>query len=147
MNATQLRSQGDRELAEKILNERLVKKVNEHLEKQAEKSPMGVRRHLLATSLRLTPSMMPDVHRIVGECRERLGIEIPLELYVYPSATFNAMCIKPEQGRLFIMMSSGLLEAFPDAERRFVLGHELGHHLYGHHDIPIGYILKGKTPP
>jgi len=147
MDASRLRSHGDIDLADKLLEERLVKKVNEQLEKEEEKSPKGVRRHLLATSLRLTEAMMPEVHRIVAQCRDRLGIEIPLELYVYPSTTFNAMCIKPEAGRLFIMMSSGLLEAFPEAERRFVLGHELGHHLYGHHDIPIGYILKGQEPP
>ena len=27
------------------------------------------------------------------------------------------------------------------------MGHELGHHLYNHHDLPIGYVLRGKTPP
>jgi tellurite resistance protein len=39
------------------------------------------------------------------------------------------------------------MEAFPPGERRFVLGHELGHHLFQHHDIPIGLILRGKTRP
>lgn len=147
MDANDLRSHGDRDLSEKLLEEELVKKVIEEIEKEEKKSPGGVRRHLLATSLRLTESMMPGMHKTVAECRERLGIEIPLELYVYPSASFNAACIKPEAGRLFIMVSSSLLESFPDDERRFVLGHELAHHLYGHHDIPIGYILKGKHPP
>ena len=28
-----------------------------------------------------------------------------------------------------------------------MIGHELGHHLYQHHDIPIGYILRGKSRP
>ncbi|MEM9187949.1 MAG: M48 family metallopeptidase [Myxococcota bacterium] len=146
MDAAKLQSHGDRELSEKLRAEPLVVKVNEEIEKEEEKSPKGVRRHLLATSLRLTEAMMPGMHKTVAECRERLGIEIPLELYVYPSATFNAACIKPEAGRLFIMVSSSLLEGFPDDERRFVLGHELAHHLYGHHDIPIGFILNGKRP-
>jgi uncharacterized tellurite resistance protein B-like protein len=55
--------------------------------------------------------------------------------------------VKPEAGRLFILLSSGLLEAFPVPERRFVIGHELGHHLFGHHDIPIGYVLQGRERP
>lgn len=146
MDPLELRSHGDAELAEKLLAERHVVKVNEQLEKE-QKTPKGVRRHLLATSIRLTEKMMPKVHHIVAGCRERLDIEIPLELYVYASTAFNAMCIKPEQGRLFIMVSSGLLEAFPESEQRFVIGHELGHHLFGHHDIPIGYLLRGDEPP
>jgi hypothetical protein len=27
------------------------------------------------------------------------------------------------------------------------MGHELGHHVYEHHDIPIGYILRGESRP
>ncbi len=146
MWAEKLQCRGDRELAEMLVREPIVRRVIEQLEKDEEKGPKGVRRHLLATSLRLTERMMPDVHRIVGDCCERLAIETPLEVYVYPSPSFNAACIKPEAGRLFIMLSSSLLEAFPEAERRFVIGHELGHHLYGHHDIPIGYLLQGGEP-
>jgi tellurite resistance protein len=147
MGALKLRSRGDRELATKLLNDPFVKRVVEALERDEEKSPKGVRRQLLARSLRVTESMMPDLHDEVRLCRERLAIEIPLELYLYPSATFNAACIKPEEGRLFILIASSLLEAFPPGERRFVIGHELGHHLFGHHDIPIGYVLRGNERP
>ncbi len=144
--AISLRSRGDRDLAEKLLGDRFVAKVIEDFQK-AEEAPGTVRRQLLATSIRLTRAMMPDVHRVVDACRERLGVGIPLEVYAYPSATFNAACVKPEAGRLFVLLSSSLLEAFPEPERRFVIGHELGHHLFGHHDIPIGVILGGGMNP
>ena len=39
------------------------------------------------------------------------------------------------------------ITAFSERELCFVIGHELGHHVYQHHDIPIGYILRGKRPP
>ena len=84
---------------------------------------------------------------MADDCIAKLGVDIPLELYVYSSPTFNAADVKPEDGKLFIMFSSSLLEAFEGAELRFVLGHELGHYLYGHHDIPIGYLLKGQANP
>lgn len=74
-------------------------------------------------------------------------MDIPLELYAYSSPQFNAACFKPEEGRLFVMFSSSLLEAFADNELLFVMGHELGHHVYQHHDIPIGYILRGQQSP
>jgi tellurite resistance protein len=147
MKATKLRSRGDRELAEKLLEEPVVKRVIERLEHEEEESPRGVRRQLLATSLRITESIMPDVSAEVQDCRERLAVDTPLEVYLYPSASFNAAAVKPEDGRLFILLSSSLLEAFPGGERRFVIGHELGHHLYGHHDIPIGHVLRGRERP
>jgi Zn-dependent protease with chaperone function len=45
------------------------------------------------------------------------------------------------------MFSSSILEAFSAAEIRFVMGHELGHHLFHHHDIPIGFVLRGQQRP
>lgn len=147
MNAQMLRSQHDVELFEQLLKDADVKRVNERIAKQNEKGNLGVRRHLLSTSVRLSPTMAKSLHATADECREKLGLDIPLELYVFPSPTFNAACVKPEAGRLFIMFSSAILEAFTENEIRFVMGHELGHHLFGHHDIPIGYILRGQSRP
>jgi Zn-dependent protease with chaperone function len=147
MESGKLRCRGDRELAKQLLEERLVTRTVEQLEEQADKGPRGVRRQLLASALRLTPSMLPELAEMIEACRVALSVDIPLETYVYPSATFNAACVKPEKGRLFILLSSSLLEAFEGGELRFVLGHELGHHLFGHHDIPIGYIIEGEDKP
>jgi tellurite resistance protein len=91
--------------------------------------------------------MAPALHKTAAECIEKLDLKIPLELYVFASPQYNAMCFKPEDGRLFVMFASSLLEAFEESELRFVMGHELGHHLYSHHDIPVGYILRGEARP
>ena len=147
MQAETLRCQNDLSLFTTLLEHPDVKRVNEQLEKKAEEGPTGIRRQLLATSVRLTRGMAPEVYEMLDDCVEKLSIDIPVELYVYSSPQFNAACVKPEDGRLFIMFSSSLLEAFKGSELRFVIGHELGHHLYQHHDIPIGYILRGKSRP
>jgi len=147
MNADNLRSQQDRDIAEQLLQTKEVKRVNEWIEKREEEGPTGTRRRLLATSVRLSRSMAPWLHKMNDECVAQLGVEIPIELYVYSSPSYNAACVKPEEGRLFIMFSSSLLEAFEGSELRFVLGHELGHYLYDHHSIPIGYLLKGEARP
>lgn len=126
-----------------LLQDKEVEKVNQAIEQMEKDGPISTRRRLLATSVRLSASMAPDVHKMKDECMEKLGMDVPLELYVYNSPQFNAMCVKPEDGRLFIMFSSSLLEAFQGREMHFVMGHELGHHLYRHHDIPVGYILRG----
>ncbi len=147
MNRETIRYQNDREMAAELLEHPDVVRVNEQLEKMQEKGPMGTRRRLLATSVRLSRSMAPTVHALADACIEKLEMTIPHELYVYASPQYNAACFKPEAGQLFVMFSSGLLEKFDDSELKFVIGHEFGHHVYNHHEIPIGYLLRGKRRP
>ena len=145
--SSKLRCEGDARLAEQLLDQPIVKNVRRQIDEQAELDHPSTRRHLLATALRVTQSMSPKLHATADRCAQRLGVSIPLELYVYPAAEFNAACVKPEAGRLFVLLSSALLESFEDDELTFVMGHELGHHVFGHHDIPIGQVLRGKSPP
>ena len=147
VEADRIRCVNDRDLCDRLLKDRTVKKVNEQITRMEEKTPSGIRRRLLATSVRLSQRMAPDLHKMADSCIEKLGMKIPLELYVFASPQYNAMCFKPQDGRLFVMFSSSLLEAFSESELRFVMGHELGHHVYEHHDIPIGYILRGESRP
>lgn len=147
MQVESLRSGQDRELHRLLLEDPDVKRVNDEIARHEARGNLGVRRQLLNTSVRLSEAMAPDLHHTAAECRERLQLDIPLELYVFPSPSFNAACVKPEAGRLFIMFSSSILEAFSAAEIRFVMGHELGHHLFHHHDIPIGFVLRGEQRP
>ena len=147
MNVNEIRCENDSRLSEKLLKEPDVRRVREMISRAEEKGPLGTRRRLLSTSVRLSPTMAPDLHRMVDLCRERLSIEIPLELYAFSSPQFNAACFRPEEGRLFVMFSSSLLEAFDEEELLFVMGHEFGHHVYQHHDNPVGYLLQGQQKP
>ena len=72
----------------------------------ASQGPASIRRHLLSTSVRLTPAMSKSIHTMAEDCIERLGVNLPLELYVYASPQFNAACFKPEDDRLYVMFSS-----------------------------------------
>ena len=147
MSIENLRCEGDRTLSKKLLSDSMVQQTKKRLQDDTDLNHPRVRRHLLATALRVTPSMSPDLHATVAQCAERLEVKIPLELYVYPAPQFNAACVKPEDGRLFILLSSSLLEAFKGAELTFVIGHELGHHVFDHHAIPIRPILEAQSPP
>ncbi|MEE9333104.1 MAG: M48 family metallopeptidase [Granulosicoccaceae bacterium] len=147
MHADNLRYRNDKEQSDALLTERDVIKVNEAIEKREADGPTGLRRQLLSTSVRLSRKMAADIHKLSDECVERLSMDIPLELYVFNSPQFNAMCFKPEEGKLYVMFSSALLEGFTPKELQFVMGHEFGHHIYNHHDIPIGYLVKGKQRP
>ncbi len=147
MNAADIRCANDLALYEKLTAHRDVKRVNEQIARHEAEGPSGIRRNLLATSVRLTKSMAPDIAKMADECIEKLGVALPLELYVYSSPQFNAACFKPENERLYVMFSSSLLEGFTSQELKFVMGHELGHHVYDHHAVPIGYLLRGNQRP
>lgn len=144
---TGLRCAGDRSLASQLVAHPLVKRVAARLDEHAANSPASVRRQLLATALRLTEKMAPQVHEMVDACVQHLGISDPVELFVYSSASFNAAAVKPEDGRLIVLLSSSLLESFAGNELRFVIGHELGHHVFEHHEIPIGPVLERARRP
>ena len=148
MTAGAIRCTNDLKLSKILLGRQEIKRLNRSIKHKSEQGEQSAtRRHLLAKSVRLSPGMAAGIHQKAEHCIERLGIDNPLELYAYASPQFNAACFKPEDGRVFIMFSSSLLEAFNDSELLFVIGHELGHHVYGHHQIPIGYVLKGQQPP
>ena len=114
-----------------------------------EEKKLGTRRALLAQALHLTDVVAPDIHEVLRACCGTLAVEQDVELYVFPSPVFNAACARPEGGRVFVLLSSALMEGFDPEELRFVVGHELGHHLFSHHDIPTGILLTegaGLTP-
>ncbi|MDB4511914.1 hypothetical protein N9060_00485, partial [Arenicella sp.] len=96
MNASQIRSENDLALYEKLKKHADIKRVNKMIKRREAEGPTGIRRNLLATSVRLTNGMAPDITKMAEECIEKLGVEIPLELYVYSSPQFNAACFKPE---------------------------------------------------
>ena len=138
---TDLRCKGDADLREKLLAEPEIKRA---VEKAREENEAGIRRRLLATSVRVTAEMSPLLHRITEDCRRTLGVETELEVYVFPSSTFNAACVKPESGRVFVLLASSLVEAFDEEELKFVIGHELGHHMFEHHELPIAELLNNS---
>ena len=135
MNAQSIRSEADRRLYDELIAHDAVQRIQAAVAQQA---TGGTRRSLLARALRLTGSIAPREVGLVEDCRQALGGELDVELYVYPSADFNAACTQPEDGRVFVLVSAALLEAFETAVLRYVIGHELGHHVYGHHGLPIG---------
>lgn len=142
MTRLDLRAEGEAELERKLLEDAPLRRTIEELD---QRSDLGARRHLLATSVRVTRAMSPRLEALLEHCRQTLGVGGDLETYVYPDASFNAGCVRPEQGRVFVMLSSALLEAFDDEELRFVVGHELGHHLFGHHRIPVRLLTSEGT--
>ena len=142
MDPDAIRSEVDRHLSEQLLQNRHIQRIQVAMEGQKSSQ---TRRSLLARALRLSPSIAPEECEIVHHYCSVLKVETEVELYVYSSNEMNAGCTQPEDGRVFILVSSILLESFDHDELRFVLGHELGHHIYDHHSIPT-FVGKSSEP-
>jgi len=130
---------GDRDYVLTFQKDELIQKI---LTKIKDNNPVfKSRRHLLKSSLRLTKTLAPVLHEIGLHCKGILKLKADIEFFVYQSDTFNAACYPPDEDKLYIILSSGLLERFKKDELAFVVGHEIGHVLFEHFNYPVKHIL------
>ncbi|HEX2872133.1 MAG TPA: M48 family metallopeptidase [Polyangiaceae bacterium] len=100
------------------------------------------RRSLLTGALRLTRSMAPEIAETLSHCRDVLGYERKVEVYVRADAEFQASAMRCDGSPDIITLSSRVLEVFAPDELRFVIGHELGHLVFDHFRIPMPAVAK-----
>jgi uncharacterized tellurite resistance protein B-like protein len=137
IDARGVQARRDRSLREELAADRGVKKALEKFEHRASGHGFRHRRGLLAEAIRLTKRMAPAVSDALAECREVLGVDTPIEIFLEPRPVYSAFLSRGRSGPLILGLSSRLLEEFTPAELRFVLGHELGHALFDHLGIPM----------
>jgi Zn-dependent protease with chaperone function len=83
----------------------------------------------IADNVRVTPRMLPRLHRYLGWGCRILDVEEP-ELYVNMDPTPNAYTFGHKNP--FIVITSGLVDLLGDEELMYTIGHELGHIKAGH---------------
>lgn len=93
------------------------------------------RSELLKRAVRLTRTLTPSVWKCLDRCQEKLGVDAELEIFCEPDSIGNAAVIKPRDGRITMSVTSGALELLDDDELTSVFGHELGHAIFGHHEL------------
>lgn len=96
----------------------------------------------MASSIRLSPTQLPELYNHLPPICKKLGIEEP-EFYLEMNPVPNAWTFGDT--RIFITVTSGLVEMMDDEELDAIIAHECGHILCRHvlyHSI-AQYILKG----
>ena len=96
----------------------------------------------MASSVRLSENQLPEIYNRLPPICERLGIEVP-ELYLSMNPVPNACTFGDT--RIFINVTSGLIDLLSPEELDAVLAHECGHILCRHvlyHSIAM-YLMSG----
>lgn len=129
----------DRDRLLEFLKDPAIQKAYDHL--KWNNPIVQSRKHLLKTSLRLTPKLAPKLYAIGNRCAHALKLNVAIEFYVYQESKFNAACYPPTADTVYIMITSGLLENFTEDELAFVIGHEIGHAIFLHHEYPANSLM------
>jgi len=102
-----------------------------------------VRRENLSTSIRVQQEIFPSLANAISHVRDKILPDYKIEAYVRNNPEMQALCFVGEGKNITISLTSGLIQIYTEQELRFVIGHEIGHHIYQHHRLP--QIHKGLS--
>lgn len=89
-----------------------------------------MRGQLLSNSVQVSPRQLPDLSKACQSAQSNLP-DVRVELFVSQNPVMNAYTFGYSEP-YSIILTSGLVERLSPAEIQAVIGHELGHILYGH---------------
>ena len=95
-------------------------------------SALFFRAHIYGHYVLVGPAQFPHLYEAVVEGAARLGLSPVPVAFVYNSNGLLNAFARRLFGRRFVFLTSALIEIETDAQVRFVIGHELGHHAAGH---------------
>ena len=91
----------------------------------------------LSQNVRVTESLLPAIFHSVETAERSLGLDCPVQAFIFSEANPSAYCFVPAPGASpLVFLSSSLVRLLTPAELTFVVGHEIGHQLFGHHEYP-----------
>lgn len=98
--------------------------------------------YMVGHYVKVSPEQFPILYRIVEEAARDVGLTETPQTYVYNSnGVMNAMALKLVGRHRYIWLTSAIIDADSPLQVRFVIGHELGHHVAGHLD-GLGWVLR-----
>ncbi len=132
----------DLSLKSNLLQKRDVKKAVEIVNKSFSGYGMSHVRNHYAKSVRMHKELYPEVFEILDTCAEKLQKKLSIKVFVSQSPYFNGYCFKSGADEYVIGLTSAIFERFDKQELAFVIGHELGHAVFKHFELPMPIITS-----
>ncbi len=127
-------------------------RVNDYLdtfEENRRQADLGIREKLIKHGIRLSERISPRIYRLFGDVSMRFGVEAQAEVFCLPAPEVNAFAtidLRESRAYSLIGVTSTALERLEDGELQFILGHELGHILFGNNRLD-GLLSTSKDNP
>jgi Zn-dependent protease with chaperone function len=100
-----------------------------------------LRAYMIGHYVMVSDQQFPHIHKMVQDGARALGLKEAPQAFVYNSSgVMNAMALTLVGRTRYIWLTSQLIDADSDEQVKFVIGHELGHHVAGHLDTLPGLL-------
>jgi Zn-dependent protease with chaperone function/tellurite resistance protein len=130
----------ERDLFTKMESNARFLEIREHVKKHYPEKDM--RKVLMRDHLKLDLKLSPKLKEVVHTCIEAMKIKTEIEVYMVNSLEVNAYCPPPTDDKIYVCITSALLEKLAIPELCYVFGHEIGHAVMAHHTIPLQHLLN-----
>jgi len=149
INWQDVRYRGDALDVEELAGTYRVKDYLDTFEENRRQIDQGIRERLIKEGIRLNERLSPRIYRVFSEVCQALELAAQAEVFCLPSPEVNAFAIldiRQSGTSSIIGVTAAALERLEDLELRSILGHELGHILFGNNRLDALLSIDKNNP-